>query len=261
MQWLTWNVNGIRAVHKKGFLDFFQRVAPDVLCIQETKAQPDQVPGEMSDIPGYGFHMHSAQRKGYSGVATWTRQVPQEVREGVGAAEFDAEGRVLVTRHEDIYLYNIYFPNGSGGPERLEYKKNFYFHLRDVFARHMAAGEPLVVCGDFNTAHEPIDLARPRENEKNSGFMPVEREWLDTYFALGLVDIFRQLHPGEPGHYSWWDYRFSARDRNIGWRIDYFMISPDLVDRVEDCRILPEVTGSDHCPVLLALRDNPSWKG
>ncbi len=261
MQWLTWNVNGIRAVHKKGFMEFFQGLQPDVLCIQETKAQPDQVPQELAEIPGFHFLMHSAQRKGYSGVATWSRGQPQEVRLGVGAPEFDAEGRVLVTRHGGIYLYNIYFPNGGGGPERLEYKKNFYFHLHDVFERHLAAGEPLVVCGDFNTAHEPIDLARPRENEKNSGFMPVEREWLETYFSLGLVDIFRRLHPGEPGHYSWWDVRTSARDRNLGWRLDYFMISSDLVDRVEDCRILPEVTGSDHCPVMLTLRDDPARKG
>jgi exodeoxyribonuclease-3 len=261
MRCVTWNVNGIRAVHKKGFLEFFQQAHPDVLCIQETKAQPDQVPDQLASIPDTYFYIHSAQRKGYSGVATWSRQEPQEVREGVGAPQFDAEGRVLVTRHDDIFLYNIYFPNGSGGPERLEYKKNFYFHLREVFARHLAAGEPLVVCGDFNTAHEPIDLARPKENEKNSGFMPEEREWLKTYFSLGLVDIFRRLHPGEPGHYSWWDYRFSARDRNIGWRIDYFLISPDLVDRVLECRILPEVTGSDHCPVLLTLGDGSSWKG
>ena len=178
-----------------------------------------------------------------------------EVRLGVGEPRFDDEGRVLVTRHGDVLVYNIYFPNGGGGPERLAYKRDFYLHMRDVFARHLAEGESLVVCGDFNTAREPIDLARPRENEKHSGFLPEEREWLELYFSLGLLDVFRRRHPGEPGHYTWWDYRFSARDRNVGWRIDYFLISPDLEPRVADCRILSGVTGSDHCPVLLDLAD------
>jgi len=262
MDIVTWNVNGIRAVHQKGFLEFFRDQRPDVLCIQETKAQPDQVPDELRAPDGYDLALHSAQRKGYSGVATWTRasgdraaggRPRAETRAGTGEPRFDDEGRVLVTRLGEIRLYNIYFPNGGGGPERLAYKKDFYFHMRDLFARHLAAGEPLIVCGDFNTAREPIDLARPKENEKNSGFLPEEREWLETYFGLGLVDVFRRRHPGEPGHYTWWDYRFSARDRNVGWRIDYFLVSPDLAARVEDCRILAGVKGSDHCPVLLRL--------
>ncbi len=262
MQLVTWNVNGIRAVHQKGFLEFFHSARPDVLCIQETKAQPDQVPPELASIEGWRFDLLSARRKGYSGVATWSREASGadrllEVRLGVGEPRFDEEGRVVVTRHRDVLVYNIYFPNGGGGPERLAYKRDFYLHMRDVFAGHLAAGEPLVVCGDFNTAREPIDLARPRENEKNSGFLPEEREWLETYFALGLVDVFRRRHPGEPGHYTWWDYRFSARSRNVGWRIDYFLISPDLEPRVADCRILSGVTGSDHCPVMLELRDSP----
>ncbi len=257
MRWFTWNVNGIRAVEKKGFMDFFQQWNPDVLCVQETKAQSDQFPPALTDIPGYRFMAHSAVRKGYSGVATWSRTPPEDVQAGLGVPEFDEEGRVLRTRHAGIFLYNVYFPNGSGGPQRLEYKKRFYFHFRDVIAAHLARKEPVVVCGDYNTARHPIDLARPKENEKNSGFLPEEREWLEAYFSLGLVDAFRHLHPDEPGQYSWWDYRFSARERNIGWRIDYFLVSPDLKARITDCRMLPEVMGSDHCPVLLELADVP----
>lgn len=253
MRWFTWNVNGIRAVEKKGFFDFFQKWVPDVLCIQETKAQKDQFPKSLIEIPGYTFFSHSALRKGYSGVATWCRTPPQDVQLGLGIPEFDVEGRVLRTRHEDIFLYNIYFPNGSGGSERLEYKKRFYFQIHDVIAAHLQRNESVIVCGDYNTARHPIDLARPKENEKNSGFLPEEREWLETYFHLGLVDAFRHLHPNEPGHYSWWDYRFSARERNIGWRIDYFLVSPDLASRIVDCRMLTAILGSDHCPVLLEL--------
>lgn len=257
MRWITWNVNGIRAAEKKGFMDFFRKWEPDVLCVQETKALPEQFPSELTEIPGYHFFSHSAQRKGYSGVATWCRTPPEDVQTGIGVPEFDAEGRVLRTRHAGIFLYNVYFPNGSGGPERLEYKKRFYHHLRDIIAGHLDHGESVVVCGDYNTARHPIDLARPKENEKNSGFLPEEREWLETYFSLGLVDAFRHLHPDEPGQYSWWDYRFSARERNIGWRIDYFLVSPDLADRITDCRMLADVMGSDHCPVLLELAANP----
>ncbi len=253
MRWMTWNVNGIRAVQKKGFLEFLLREKPDVLCLQETKAMPDQMPEELRAVPGYELFMHSAERKGYSGVATFVRGTPERVQAGIGEPRFDAEGRVLCTRIAGVNLYNVYFPNGGGGPERLEYKRDFYGAFLDVLKGHLAAGEPVVVCGDFNTARHPVDLARPKENEKNSGFMPVEREWLEEYFTAGFVDVFRIRHVDEPGHYTWWDYRFSARSRNVGWRIDYFLISPDLESRVADCRILSEVMGSDHCPVLLDL--------
>lgn len=251
MRIISWNVNGVRAVERKGFLDWLVQEQPDVLCLQETKAQPEQLGESLLEPPGYHTYWHSAERKGYSGVATFSRQ-PLDVQPGFGSPEFDVEGRVLISQHPGFALLNVYVPNGKRGPERLEYKLRFY----DAFLHYCdglhQAGKQLVVCGDLNTAHQEIDVARPKDNQHISGFLPEERAWLDKYLAHGFVDAFRAFHP-EPEHYTWWSYVTRARSRNIGWRIDYFYVSQGLMRRVKDCVIMPDVMGSDHCPVALEI--------
>jgi exodeoxyribonuclease-3 len=251
MRIISWNVNGIRAVENKGFWDWFDQAQPDVLCLQETKAQPEQVSERLREPAGYRTYWHSAERKGYSGVATFSREtVP--VQYGMGVPEFDVEGRVLISEHDVFSLLNCYMPNGKQSQERLDYKLRFYAALLDYCDRQHAAGRQVVICGDVNTAHQEIDLARPKENEKISGFLPEERDWIDKYLAHGLVDAFRAFHP-EPDQYTWWSYITRARDRNIGWRIDYFLVSEGLMSRVQDCTIMADVMGSDHCPIALDL--------
>ncbi len=253
MKLVSWNVNGIRAVENKGFWEWLAQAQLDVLCLQETKAQPDQLNERLLRPDGYYAFWNSAQRKGYSGVSTWSKVEPLSVQYGLGIPEFDVEGRVIMTAHPGFKLFNVYFPNGGMGPERLDYKLRFY----DAFLQHCdalhAQGDRLIVCGDVNTAHRPIDLAHPRENENTSGFLPIEREWVDRYLAHGFVDSFRHVHPDEPGRYTWWTYITRARQRNVGWRIDYFLVSASLLPRVRDADIWSDVTGSDHCPILLEL--------
>ena len=251
MRIISWNVNGIRAVERKGFLDWLAKAQPDVLCVQEIKAHPEQLSTALREPTGYHAYWHSAERKGYSGVATFARQ-HVSVQNGFGVPEFDVEGRVLVSEHPGFTLINTYMPNGKRSPERLDYKMRFYVALLDYCDRLHAAGHQLVVCGDVNTAHKEIDLARPKQNEKTSGFLPQERAWIDECLAHGFVDAFRVFHP-EPHQYTWWDYRTRARGRNIGWRIDYFLVSEGLVPRLKDCVIMAEVMGSDHCPIALDI--------
>ena len=245
---LSWNVNGIRAVFKKGFLEWMAEASPDVLCLQETKAHPEQLPAALRTVDGYHAYFASAERKGYSGVAIYSKREPRSVVAGFGVAEFDSEGRTLVADYGDFLLYAVYFPNGKSSQERLDYKMRFY----DAFLEHVdaqtAAGRNVVICGDVNTAHRAIDLARPKANEKVSGFLPMEREWIDTLLARGYRDTFRMFDDG-PGNYTYWDVTTRARDRNVGWRIDYFYVSAGLADRVKNGFIMPEVMGSDHCPV------------
>ena len=250
---LSWNVNGLRAVLKKGFLNWFKKAAPDVLCLQETKVLPSQLPPEVMHGTGYHFFLNPAKRPGYSGVATFTREKPISVTQGFGIPKFDDEGRVLETEYKNFTLFNIYFPNGKMGPERLKYKMDFYGEALKVFTKLRKKGRKLVICGDVNTAHKEMDLARPKENEKISGFLPEERAWMDKLVAHGFLDSFR-IFQKEGGHYSWWDMRTGARERNIGWRIDYHFISEDLKSQLKEAFILPEVTGSDHCPVGIALK-------
>jgi len=250
---ISWNVNGIRSIARNGFEEWLSAEAPDVLCVQETKAQPDQLNQRLRQPPGYYTYWHSAQRKGYSGVATLCRTEPVDVQAGFGEKEFDNEGRVLITWHPGFALLNAYFPNGKRDHGRLDYKLHFYADLLAYCDTLLAGGEQLVICGDLNTAHQPMDLARPHENAKTSGFLPEERQWIDRYLAQGFVDIFRFLHPDEPDHYTWWSYATRARARNVGWRIDYFMISQALTPAVVDATILSDVGGSDHCPVKLEL--------
>ena len=250
---LSWNVNGVRASLKKGLLKWLQKTSPDILCLQETKAFPAQLPPELLHPNGFEAHWNSALRPGYSGVSTITKIKPVVVRKGFGIAKFDDEGRVLETEFKEFTLFNIYFPNGKKNDERLKYKMDFYEEVLKYFVKLRKKGKRLVVCGDYNTAHHEIDLARPKENSKVSGFLPIERAWMDKLVANGFLDTFR-LFNQDPGQYTWWDQLTRARDRNVGWRIDYHFISEDLKPYLKDAFIMPEVMGSDHCPVGITLK-------
>jgi len=254
MRLVSWNVNGVRAAARKGLLDWLEHERPDILCIQETKAHTDQLSSEILADHGYKTYWHSGERRGYSGVATFCRQEPLYVQEGLGIEKYDREGRVLVTEHDGFLLYNIYFPNGQKDSDRLQYKLDFYDDLLPIINEQSESGNNVIVTGDWNTAHHPIDLARPKENINTSGFMPIEREKLDIYVDDGWVDTFRLFHP-EPDRYSWWSYRMGARDRNIGWRIDYFFVNESFTEFCLDADIHDDVMGSDHCPISLNLKN------
>jgi len=250
---LCWNVNGIRAVVKKGFWDFLYKQSPDIFSIQETKAQQEQLDADMLEPRGYHAYWNFPERKGYSGVATFTKEKPLKVESGFGIEEFDVEGRVIITEYSGFTLLNIYFPNGKKDDIRLKYKMDFYESFLLFTNRLREQGKKLVVCGDYNTAHKEIDIARPKENEKRSGFLPMERAWIDKFVSHGYVDIFRRFNE-EPHQYTWWDLKTGARDRNIGWRIDYFFVTEDLAESVSQAFIMPEIMGSDHCPIGIILK-------
>lgn len=253
MRIVSWNVNGIRSVAKKGLFDYLASDPADIFLFQETKARPEDLDESLRAPDGFTTYWSAAERKGYSGVSSWARKPADEVWHGIGEERFDSEGRVVATRYGDIVIYNIYFPNGGQGDERLRFKLDFYERALAHFEEQRAAGRSLVIAGDYNTAHHPIDLARPKANEKTSGFMPIEREWLDRYVEAGLVDTFRHVYPERAEAYSWWSFRANARTRNVGWRIDYHFVTEDLVPRLKTAEILADVTGSDHCPVSLEL--------
>jgi exodeoxyribonuclease-3 len=251
---VSWNVNGFRAILKKGFFRHLAKLAPDILCLQETKAHPDVLPEEAKSPPGYLAYWNSGLRKGYSGVATFTKVKPLDVEDLIGVEEFDREGRALVMEYPDFMVANIYFPNGKSSPERLRYKLDFYEESLSWFEKLTTERKKgLVLTGDVNTAHREIDLARPRENSRVSGFLPEERIWIDRLLSRGYVDTFRHLHPEKRDAYTWWDYKTRARERNVGWRIDYFFVTLDLLPRVRKSEILADVQGSDHCPIILEL--------
>jgi exodeoxyribonuclease III len=252
MRLVSWNVNGLRAAWKKGLAHFLASERPDVLCVQETKVQADQLDAHMQEPDGYGSHWAFAERKGYSGVATYTREVPRRAATEFGSPVLDTEGRIVHTEYPDLHLLNVYFPNGGMGPERLAYKLRFYDEFLRLAQALRRRGMGVVVCGDVNTAHTEIDLARPKENQKTSGFLPEERAWVTRFLAHGYHDTFR-LFCAEPGHYTWWDLKSGARARNVGWRIDYFFVSDELRARVRAAGIRPDIMGSDHCPVTLEL--------
>lgn len=252
MKILSWNVNGIRAVQKKGFLEWLQKVSPDILCVQETRAHPAQLDTVLVHPPGYHGHWTQPVRRGYSGVATFSKEKPIRVSSGYGVARFDEEGRVLLTEFPDFVLLNIYFPNGKATSERLQYKLDFYEKTLECVRELKAKGKKLIVSGDYNTAHKSIDLAHPEENKNISGFLPVERAWLDRWVEDGQVDIFRRFNPS-PHQYTWWDLKTNARERNVGWRIDYHFVTENLVPKVKSADIWADVLGSDHCPVSLEL--------
>ncbi len=253
MNILSWNINGIRAAEKRGFLDWLQKTSPDILCLQETKAQPDGINHELLQPPGYYTYWNSPERKGYSGVATFTKEKPIEAENGFGNTQFDGEGRVIITEYSEFTLFNIYFPNGKMSEERLKYKMDFYHVFLRFVDSMKTRGDKLIICGDFNTAHKEIDLARPRENENVSGFLPIERAWMDSFVDHGFMDTFRYFNK-EPGHYTWWSLRTRARERNIGWRLDYFFVTENLLNSITGASILSDVTGSDHCPVGIRLK-------
>lgn len=254
MKLISWNVNGIRAVAQKGFPAWILKEAPDVLCLQETKASESQVPAELKNLPGYHTCWCAGERKGYSGVANFAKIPPAQVDYGFGRdPRFDREGRILISVYPDFDLLNIYFPNGQKDDERLRYKLDFYDATLAYCEARRQHGRELVICGDFNTAHHEIDLARPEENEHNSGFLRIERDWMDKFEAHGYVDSFRKMYPARAGAYSWWSFRTAARARNVGWRLDYFYVTPALWPRVKRAGIMTEVMGSDHCPVFLEI--------
>ena len=250
---ISWNVNGIRAAQRKGFLEWVAEERPDVICIQETKAHPEQLDPALLEPEGYITYWASAERKGYSGVALYTRTEPVSVKVGLGIDKFDREGRTIVADYKDFVLLTTYVPNGSRDHSRVPFKMAYKKALLDTCNALRAEGRSVIFCGDINTAHCEIDLARPKQNQKSTGFLPIERAWIDVVVEQGYIDTFREKHP-ERAEYSWWAYWGDARKRNVGWRLDYFFTTADLLDRITSAEIHPEVFGSDHCPVSLTLR-------
>ncbi len=256
---LSWNVNGIRAAYKKGFDEWIASCGADIVCVQETKIDAEKITEEFINPDGFVETVfNSAERKGYSGVANYFKDKvkPAEVKKGFGVERFDVEGRVIESHHNvngyEFILFNIYFPNGGASDERLKYKLDFYDDFFEYLLKLKKAGKNIIITGDYNTAHNAIDLARPKENEKVSGFMQIERDWMDKLVSHGFVDSFRHFNK-EPDHYSWWSFRTAARKRNVGWRIDYFFVSESMIPVLKDAYILNEVMGSDHCPVGLEI--------
>ncbi len=246
---ISWNVNGIRAAEKKGLISVIQELSADIIALQETKAQPEQLSPELKNIDGYLSFWHSAERKGYSGVAIYSKKKPLRVIEGVGEEKYDREGRVLTLEYDTFFFVNIYFPNSGPELQRLPYKLDFNAALH-AFVDNLAARKGVVICGDYNVAHKEIDLKNPQSNTQNAGFTPEERAWMDHFIDSGFIDTFRIFNQ-EEGQYTWWSYRFNARARNIGWRIDYFCVDAKSRPRVIDATILQDIMGSDHCPILL----------
>lgn len=253
MKLYSWNVNGFRAVCKKPDWNWFADIDADIVALQETKASLEQIPEEHRSPAGYNsYWLGSTVKKGYSGVAVFTKRPPLNVTEELPDPEWQGEGRLLHLEFPEFHFFNVYFPNGQMGEQRLNYKLGYYDAFLE-FAEVCRKQKPIVVCGDFNTAHKPIDLARPKENEETSGFLPIERAWLDKFVAHGYIDTFRLVHGDMPAQYSWWSFRMRARERNVGWRIDYFFVSSELQNKVRNAWIEPMVTGSDHCPIGLEL--------
>ncbi|MFQ3621671.1 MAG: exodeoxyribonuclease III [Spirochaetales bacterium] len=247
----SWNVNGLRAVEKKGFLNWLQACEADIVCIQETKIQEDQLSEEIKKPNGYCSYWACAERKGYSGVGLYSRIEPLSIST-LGDSRFDSEGRTLVVEYPGFVLINAYFPNSQEEGARLSYKLDFCEALRHYALNLVALGKQVLISGDYNIAHKPIDLANPKANEKNPGYLPEEREWMDKFIGSGFVDTFRMFNQ-EPGQYTWWTYRFKAREKNIGWRIDYHCVNAAFAPYVQNAAILKEVMGSDHCPVAVTL--------
>jgi exodeoxyribonuclease-3 len=251
MRLLSWNVNGIRAVLGKGFPEFVAGERPDILCLQETKARPEQVQLPL-ELGGYEAYWSSAEKPGYSGVAVFTREKPLDVKEGLGIGEHDREGRVLTLEFHDFILVNVYTPNAQDELRRLDYRLSWDEAFRNHVTRE-ATRKPVVFCGDLNVAHQEIDLARPKENRRNPGFSDEERQSFGQLLSAGFTDTFRHFYPDKTAAYSWWSYRAGARQKNVGWRIDYFGVSKSFTSRLKDAEILPHVHGSDHCPVGITL--------
>ncbi|ADN02861.1 exodeoxyribonuclease III [Spirochaeta thermophila] len=247
----SWNVNGIRAAAKKGLLEWIEKERPEILCLQETKARKDQLPSELARPDGYHTYWAEADKPGYSGVALFTLHEPASV-EPLGVDEFDREGRTLIADFRSFVLFDCYFPNSQEAGARLDYKLAYCNAVKERADAYVAAGRHVLISGDFNIAHTPLDLARPEANEKNPGYLPEEREWMTYFLSSGYVDTFR-MFTKEGGHYTWWTYRFKAREKDIGWRIDYHCVDERFKDKVKESVILKDVMGSDHCPVKITL--------
>ena len=249
MKLISWNVNGIRACVNKGFKDFFETINADIFCIQETKCQPEQID---LNFEGYHAYWNSAERRGYSGTAIFTKKEPINVTYGIGIEEHDNEGRVITLEFEDFFMVDIYTPNAKRGLERLDYRQVWEDEIRNYLV-NLNKTKPVIMCGDLNVAHEEIDLKNPKSNRGNAGFTDEERAKMTELLSAGFVDSFRFLYPEKTDCYSWWSYMGKAREKNVGWRIDYFIVSKDIKDKIKDAMIYPEVMGSDHCPVGLII--------
>ena len=250
MKLISWNVNGIRACVNKGFKDFFNQINADIFCVQETKCQKEQIELEFE---GYTSYWNSAEKKGYSGTAIFTKQDPINVVYGIGIEEHDKEGRVITLEFEKFFLVNIYTPNSKRGLERLDYRQVWEDEIRKYLLK-LTKTKPVVMCGDLNVAHKEIDLKNPKTNHNNAGFTDEERNKMTELLNAGFIDTFRNKYPDKEEEYSWWSYMGQAREKNIGWRIDYFLVSKDIKENIEDAKIHQEVLGSDHCPVELDLK-------
>ena len=255
MRIISWNVNGIRAVEKRGFFDWLKKEDPDIICLNETKAQPGQLSPLFINPPGtsYSSYWASAKKKGYSGVAVYTKSKPEDVR-FLGKSEFDDEGRVLVADYREFTLIAAYFPNSQDEGKRLNYKLAFNDAILKLCGSIVKNGRHFLLCGDLNVAHTPIDLAHPKQNENSAGYLPEERAWMDAFLSSGYIDTFRHFHPGETGRYTWWSYRAQSRKKNVGWRIDYHCVDKDFLPKVKSSTIRQEVEGSDHCHVEIVLK-------
>lgn len=249
MKLISWNVNGIRACVNKGFEEFFKQIEADIFCIQETKCQPDQIDLEFE---GYQSYWNSAERKGYSGTAIFTKKEPISVTYGIGVSEYDKEGRIITLEFENFYLVNNYTPNSKRELERLDYRQEWEDEIRNYLLK-LNQTKPVIMCGDLNVAHQEIDLKNPKTNRGNAGFTDEEREKMTQLLAAGFTDSFRYLYPDKENAYSWWSYMGKAREKNVGWRIDYFIVSNDMKEKIKEANIYPEIMGSDHCPVGLIL--------
>lgn len=250
---ISWNVNGLRSIHRHElFLPFLQSESPDILCLQEIKSLVEQLPADLKQVDGYHAYFNPAERKGYSGVAIYSKQEPIDVIYGLGIPEFDVEGRVIIAEYPTFTLMNIYYPNGKMSAERLDYKMRFYDAFLQVADGFVNAGQNLLVCGDVNTAHTEADIARPKENAKVSGFLPEERAWMDEFLGHGYSDTLRMFND-TPGIYSYWDMKSRARERDVGWRIDYFFVSDSFKENITNATVMRDVIGSDHCPITVEI--------
>lgn len=264
MRIISWNTNGLRATAKQGFFaPLFSarggsalggKEKPDILCLQETKAEASQLPGDVKDIPDYfSYFSHSQTRKGYSGVAIYSRIKPKEVFYGMGIKKLDQEGRLIGAKFKNFTIINGYFPNGGQGPHRLKYKLEFYDAFLKFILKLQKNGENVIFCGDVNTAHEAIDLARPKANEENTGFLPIERAWISKVIKNNFIDVFRKFYPNKIDTYTYWDQKTRSRDRNVGWRLDYFFADSKIIPKIKNTGMLNDYYGSDHCPIWLEL--------
>ena len=255
MKIASWNVAGLRACEKKGFYDWYLSFDADVICLQETKALPEQLNDRLVTPDNHEAIYAPAQKKGYSGVSTWVRKgVNHKHTIGLGIEEFDSEGRCIITEFDDYILFNCYFPNGKRDHTRVPYKLEFSKEVaKQALALKKKTKKEVIITGDYNTAHHEIDLANPKTNKKSTGFLPIEREWMDEFKAQGFTDLFREFTPDENGHYTWWTYRGDCRERNIGWRIDYFWSTDGILKSVKSCEHHKDVLGSDHCPISLVF--------